>query len=129
MDAIDTMELMNVSAVGVEGEGSLSGLFTRSDFIKRVLRRNIDPRKISIFEVMTFSPVTISLNETVKEAYRKMKRFRIRHLPVVEKGTFFGIVTDEDINNNLYETYKNVSEEYNVILSYINGESYGRCAY
>lgn len=129
MKAIDEMEVLETGALGVECDRRFVGIFTRSDFMKKVLQYNLNPRTTSLFEVMTFNPVVISPHETLQSAYKKMRKYRIRHLPVLENGVFRGILTDEDINIGLLENYENITQEYRNILSYIHGESYGRCAY
>lgn len=46
-------------------------------------------------------PVTISPQETLRNAWRIIREHWIRHLPVVERGRLVGIVTDRDLRHAL----------------------------
>ncbi len=48
-------------------------------------------------EVMTPDPITISPNHSIGAALARMRRGGFRRLPVVEKGTLVGIITDRDL--------------------------------
>ncbi len=49
-------------------------------------------------EFMTTNVVTVSPTTTVEESYGSMKKYRIRHLPVVDPhGDLVGIVSDRDV--------------------------------
>ena len=55
--------------------------------------------QIPIKEFMTKEVVVLLSDETMAEAYQKMKDHRIRHLPVVDKqGLLIGIFTEKDLN-------------------------------
>ncbi|HEX4803552.1 MAG TPA: CBS domain-containing protein [Myxococcaceae bacterium] len=60
-----------------------------------------------ISDYMTRSPHTIAVDRTLSEAHSLMRQFRIRHLPVVERGKLVGIVSERDLH--LVETLKDVS--------------------
>ena len=70
------------------------GIFTEKDVLKRVVNRNIDPRKSPIKEVMT-SPIRAVREEThIVEAFGKMYRGKYRHLLVRgRRGKIVGIVS------------------------------------
>jgi acetoin utilization protein AcuB len=46
-------------------------------------------------------PVTVSPQETLRNAWRIIREHWIRHLPVVERGRLVGIVTDRDLRHAL----------------------------
>ena len=46
---------------------------------------------------MTKNPITVEPTTPVNEAAKLMKRRNIRRLPVVEKGSLVGIISDRDI--------------------------------
>lgn len=47
---------------------------------------------------MTPTPVTIGRAQSLADAARKMHEHRIRHLPVLEGGYLFGILSERDID-------------------------------
>ncbi len=59
-----------------------------------------DLRNIPVQSFMAHPTITLTLDETLADAYEKMKANRIRHLPVVDKaGCVIGIFTDVDLNH------------------------------
>lgn len=46
-------------------------------------------------------PVTVSPQESLRNAWRIIRERRIRHLPVVERGRLVGFVTDRDLRHAL----------------------------
>lgn len=51
-----------------------------------------------IRDVMTPAPVTIGRAQTLSDAARRMHEHHIRHLPVLEGGYLFGLVSERDID-------------------------------
>jgi acetoin utilization protein AcuB len=62
---------------------------------------------LSIRHYMTPSPHTIAIDRTLADAHSLMRRYRIRHLPVLERGELVGIVSERDLH--LVETLKDVN--------------------
>jgi len=52
---------------------------------------------MKVEERMTRKLVTLSEDQTLRDAIAVMQRHRIRHLPVVAAGRLLGIVTDRDV--------------------------------
>lgn len=52
---------------------------------------------MKVKECITREVVTVSPDASAMEAFRLMKAYRIRHLPVVKEGVVLGIVTDRDL--------------------------------
>lgn len=73
------------------------GIITESDFVTRVLARNIQPNKLTAKEVMTSPLITIDPDETLSEAARRMSRLNIRRLGVMYKGNLIGILSSRDV--------------------------------
>lgn len=49
-------------------------------------------------EIMTKELITVSMDDSVLEAYTTMQKNRIRHLPVLDpSGTMVGILSDRDV--------------------------------
>ena len=72
------------------------GIFTGRDAIGRVLATGKDATNVTLGEVMTKHPVTISQCTTAIEALRLMWDGGFRHLPVTEKGRVIGLVRRRD---------------------------------
>ena len=76
----------------VEGD-ALIGIFTERDAVFRVLSQALDPRRVTVGEVMTPRPVTIGPEATFGQAMLTMLDHGFRRLPVVEDGRVVGLVT------------------------------------
>lgn len=50
-----------------------------------------------IHKYMTTTPYSISAEETLYHAFDLMKKFEIRHLPVLRDGKLYGVLTDRDL--------------------------------
>ncbi|HZJ76363.1 MAG TPA: helix-turn-helix transcriptional regulator [Oscillospiraceae bacterium] len=87
-DGIVTLFLEDVGTIFVvsEGEGSLTGIVSRKDFLKSTIG-GIDMNKVPIGMIMTRSPnvVTISPEENVLQAAIKIMDHEVDSLPVVSK--------------------------------------------
>ena len=55
--------------------------------------------KIKVTESMTYYPEVVFRNTLVKNALSVMKKYKIRHLPVVEKNKVVGIVSERDLKS------------------------------
>jgi acetoin utilization protein AcuB len=53
--------------------------------------------KLTIREFMAASPHTIGVDQSLEVARTLMRRFRIRHLPVLHGGQLVGLLTDRDV--------------------------------
>jgi CBS domain-containing protein len=52
---------------------------------------------VTAHDVMTPSPVTVSPESSLAEAWDLMRERNIRHLPVVEDGALVGMLSDRDL--------------------------------
>lgn len=50
-----------------------------------------------VSSLMTPNPVVVDWRASLDEAYRILQRFPFRHLPVVERDTLVGVVSDHDL--------------------------------
>jgi CBS domain-containing protein len=100
-DIFEAAQLMDKNDVGcivvIDKNGKPAGIITERDMITRVLAKNILANKIKAKKVMTSPLITISPDETLTEAARKMSRLNVRRLGVVYKGNLEGLVSSKDI--------------------------------
>ena len=61
------------------------------------------PRPVPVKDWMARPAVTIGADATCREAIDLMKSRQIRHLPVVDRGRLFGIVTDRDLRHVVFD--------------------------
>lgn len=96
-EAAKLMSVKHVASIVVTtGNAHVEGIFTERDLIDRVAAPGRDPDTLSLSDVMTRHPVTVSPDSTVRQAMAEMKDNDLRHLPVMRGDTLVGVVSMRD---------------------------------
>jgi CBS domain-containing protein len=95
--AAEVLAARNIGAVIVADNGRLVGICTERDIVK-VVAAGRDAKLVTIGEVMTPRPLTVSPDETPIAALMLMRKTGILHLPVVDGERIVGIVSVRDLN-------------------------------
>ena len=110
-----TAQLMNANRIGciiVTGkEGKALGIITESDLVRRVLAKNLIPRKLTAKEVMSTPLITVDPDETLTETARRMSKLDVRRMGVIYKGNLVGIISSKDILAVTPELLENMQEK------------------
>ena len=96
-EAVALMCRHSVGCVLAISDGSLQGIFTERDAMRRILAARLDPRSTPVGAVMSRNVRCASISTTLDEAMHMMTKGRHRHLPVVERGSVVGIVSIGDM--------------------------------
>jgi CBS domain-containing protein len=99
-DAVKAMAERNIGSVLVVDDGGrLVGIVTERDITRKVLARAKPLRATRLEEVMTRNPEYVTPDDTLEEAWLKMARLRVRHMPVVDPETRrpLGVVSVRDV--------------------------------
>ncbi len=97
LDAAKTMNQRRIGAVVVRDGDRVVGIFTERDILNRVVAAGKDPKTTPVGEVMT-SPMACCRRDTSLAGCKSvMGQKRIRHLPVVEDGKLYGMISVGDI--------------------------------
>jgi CBS domain-containing protein len=83
------------SVLVIDDQQRLSGIFTGRDAVRTLAEGN-DAAVTTLAKAMTPGPVTITPESRAIDALRAMSDGGFRHLPVVEKGRIWGIVSRGD---------------------------------
>ncbi len=95
-EACKLMAEQRVGAVLVmDGEG-LEGIFTERDALNQVLAEGLDADATLVAEVMTANPITLAPGAAAIDALRLMSEVGFRHIPIVEEGRVFGVISIRD---------------------------------
>ena len=97
LDAARAIEQNRIGAVVVQDRGRLVGIVTDRDLAIRVLGQSLDAKTTRIADVMTPSPVVLSLDDHLTDAIRLMQECSVRRIPLVEGGRVVGMVTLDDL--------------------------------
>ncbi|EKV08130.1 hypothetical protein PDIG_60470 [Penicillium digitatum PHI26] len=107
-DAAALMKENHTTALLVQDQGSITGIFTSKDIVLRVIAPGLDPSTCSVVRVMTPHPDFAPSDMSIQAALRKMHDGHYLNLPVMnEGGEIVGMVdvlkltyaTLEQINN------------------------------
>ena len=109
----ELMATRRIGAILVLEKGKLAGIFTERDALVRVIAKGVDPKTTAVGEVMTKNPDTIQPTESVQTALDLMAERGYRHLPVIDEGQLYGIISIRD----LYRSVKQQMEEDILLLA------------
>lgn len=97
-EAIDLLGEKNIGAVVVKDKGgSVSGIFSERDVVRRLKSEGPDVLSRPVSDCMTKNPFTCTLDTSLDELMGVMTKKRIRHMPVIHDGKLAGIVSIGDV--------------------------------
>lgn len=105
-EAAKRMRDERIGSLFVEKEGSLVGIITDTDVVRRGVADGADLNRMTVELIMTKPIATIESVRTVQDAHDMMGDLGVRHLGVTEKGQLTGVVSVRD----LLVYFKRVSE-------------------
>lgn len=111
-DALVYMAEKEVGSVLVMSGNRLVGIFSERDYARKVILMGRSSRETSVAEVMSSSPMTVSLKDTVSHCMRLMTDKRRRHLPVVDSaGNVVGILSIGDLVNWILRSHEKTIQQ------------------
>ncbi len=85
-----------VGSLLVAKDAKLEGILTEKDLV-HFLAKGLDPQVMKVKEVMTKKIQTIGPEEDLYNALIRMKKEKVRRLPVIHKDTLVGMLTLNDV--------------------------------
>jgi CBS domain-containing protein len=93
-----TMVKKRVGSLIIKEDYNLKGILTEKDIVWAVVKKTKKGLKdIMAKDLMKRKVVTIKPSADISEALDKLRKKRIRRLPVVENGKLIGLLTEKDI--------------------------------
>ncbi len=92
-ETISRMVEHNVGAVVVTNAGSLMGIFTERDYLRRIVLQGRTSRNTEVQEVMTREVICATPDHTVRECMTQMTTKKCRHMPVLRDDALAGIIS------------------------------------
>jgi len=96
-DAARLMTEDNVGAIVVREAGTVVGIFTERDLMRRVVAVDKDPKTLVMADVMSSPVMSCRLEDDVRHCSKLLSDSRIRHLAVIEDGVLVGLISSRDI--------------------------------
>jgi CBS domain-containing protein len=87
------------SVVVVDEAGRLIGIMTRTDILRHVVAKGLNPDNVRVSDIMMRNPLYVLADTPVEEAARLMGSRGVGHLPVLDQKTFkpIGMISKRDI--------------------------------
>ena len=95
--AINLLATHRIGALPVLEHGELVGIFSERDVIYRLHELGPSMLGLSVRDVMTGPPETVTLQTEVLEALSLITERRVRHLPVISDGRMVGFISIGDL--------------------------------
>ncbi|KAI1773264.1 CBS and PB1 domain-containing protein [Hypoxylon cercidicola] len=106
-EAAALMKENHTTAVLVQDQGQITGIFTSKDVVLRVIAPGLDPGTCSVVRVMTPHPDFAPMDMTIQAALRKMHDGHYLNLPVMnDQGEIVGMV---DVLKLTYATLEQIN--------------------
>ncbi|UCF14010.1 MAG: CBS domain-containing protein, partial [Phycisphaerales bacterium] len=96
-EAAELMAGRNISCVIVMEKNAVAGIFTKRDFLQRVVAQRRDPVRTRIIDVMSFPVVSVPSYYSISSAAKLLKEKGVRRLVVVDHNVLRGVITQMDI--------------------------------
>ena len=108
LEAAKLMHQQDVGDLVVMEDNVAKGIVTERDLVRRIMAQK-KPFETKVSEVMSDPLITIEEEASIRDAARKMVKYKIRRLPVTKKGALVGIIATSDFARHLSK--KTFSEE------------------
>jgi CBS domain-containing protein len=73
------------------------GIISDTDIIKKIVMLRKDPGAVWVKDIMSANLISIEPDATLADATNKMKRYKVRRLPVIKDGLLEGIISITDV--------------------------------
>mgnify|MGYP001766193988 CR=1 FL=1 len=96
VEAAKLMKACNVGSVFISQEGTVVGIVTESDIIRKFVAVDRGADVLPVKEIMSSPVLRIDARRPITEAADVMNKHRTRHLGVTEEGVLVGVVSVRD---------------------------------
>jgi CBS domain-containing protein len=105
------LQLLNEKGIGallVMEKGELLGIVSERDYARKVILEGKSSKETPTKEIMSTKIFVVSPDSTMEECMALMTDQRVRHLPVVEKGTkrILGVISIGDVLKSIISEQK-----------------------
>jgi CBS domain-containing protein len=123
LEALQVMATANTGAVLVADGNKIVGIFTERDYARQGEIKSHCAKDTLIRDVMTSQMVMIKPETTIQQCAELMRKYHVRHLPVLENEHVVGVISLRRLTDALLEEQKGTITE---LENYILGTGYGR---
>ncbi|MHC4557665.1 MAG: PAS domain S-box protein [Planctomycetota bacterium] len=112
VSAAKMMSEKKISCIVIMDNGSVAGILTETDMLRRVVSKGKDFYQTKLRQIMSWPVESVPYDLSVLDASEIMSEKHIKRLPILEEGKLVGIVTQTDLVRALtsYGLWRDVSE-------------------
>jgi CBS domain-containing protein len=118
-DAIELMAQKGVGALMVLVGEKPVGIISERDYARKVILKGHSSKDTRVQDIMTRDLVTVTPEHTVGECMRIITDRRVRHLPVMERGSLAGMISIGDVVRAIIAAQSDAIRQ---LSSYITGD-------
>ncbi len=118
-EAVVEMESKGVGCLVVMHDDGICGIVTERDYLRKVAIKGRSSKTTAVSEIMSSKVIVVSPQDSIQSCMVVMTEKRIRHLPVVEKGTSIGLVSVGDL---VRQISKDQTADIKYLTDYITGK-------
>lgn len=96
-EAVRWMTEKNVGLLLVIEGGSLLGVISERDVMRRAMLHERSPHTTHVREIMSTDVIVADVHCSIQDAMSLMTRHRIRHLPIVDSEMITGVISIGDL--------------------------------
>jgi CBS domain-containing protein len=96
---------------------TLFGILSERDYARKVILLGKSSHEITVSDIMSGKPVTVTPKQTVDDCMELMSSRRIRHLPVIDNGRVIGVLSIGDLVKAVIEIQRETIKQ---LESYIH---------
>jgi CBS domain-containing protein len=122
-DALYVMAQANTGAILVTENDKITGIFTERDYARLGEIKGRSAKETTVSEMMTRQMVMIKPETSLEECAELMRKYHVRHLPVLENDRVIAVISIRGLAEALLEQKQGTIVE---LESYILGTGYGK---
>ena len=105
-EALDLMARENTGAILVMENGTVAGLLSERDCVRKLELAGKSAKTTKVSEIMTSKVIYVEASQPLEECMALMIDKNIRHLPVFDHGTLLGLVSVRDVLKEVVDVQK-----------------------
>jgi IMP dehydrogenase len=103
LEALGLMQCENLNYVVVTRYNRYAGLFTETDYARRVILQNRHSHHTPVGDIMTVNLPCVSGNDTAGDALLLMNLYQTRCLPVFDEFEFKGVIAVNELLQDMLD--------------------------
>ena len=119
LDAVKLMAEKNIGALLVMDGEQIVGIITERDYARKTILMGRTSKETPVRDVMTSEVMYVRPSHTSEECMALMTEGRLRHLPVIDGGKLFGLISIGDLVKDIISEQRYIIDQ---LEHYISGE-------